>query len=641
MKAVNRWLALEGAGPDSRRIQILIALGFALVIFSGAAAAVLVARATQAQDLVSHTFEVNALAQTLASTLQDAETGQRGYLLTNNESFLQPFTSALERLRPTFHQLQKLTDDNGEQQERLSRLLPLIDAKIDELGRTITLSRSGHADQAAEIVKAAHGKELMDQIRTIVGEFAQSEQTLLTEREVAAGSWRRYLLAMIVASLLTALGLAWLVLNSTRHYVRQVTDRTAALESEMRQRAAAENTLRQVHKMDSLGQLTGGIAHDFNNILTVIMGNLDNALRKLKGSRSRLSATLVAPLETALKGTRNAAQLTHRLLAFARQQPLAPIPLDLNALISGMSDMLRRAVGETVTIETVLAGGLWRTLADANQVENALLNLVVNARNSRPAGGQITIETGNAHLDDSYTARFGDVVSGQYVLLSVTDTGMGIPPEILEKVFDPFFTTKPAGQGSGLGLAMVHGFVKQSHGHISIYSEVHQGTTVKIYLPRLLGIHQPRAVPAPVEVAVASVPRAKADETILIVEDNEDVAGYAASALKELGYRVFLATHAEEAMHIFAQEARIDLLFTDVVLPGMNGRQLAQKATENQSDLVVLFTTGYTRNAIVHQGRLDTDVRLITKPYTQEELARTIRAILDQRPTSPCPLTQP
>jgi signal transduction histidine kinase/CheY-like chemotaxis protein len=633
LEAVRRWLALEGSDPYSHRIQVLLALGFGLVILSGATATALVLWTAQVQGLVSHTFEVRAEARRLVSALQDAETGQRGYLLTNQESFLGPFTSALGTLRPTFDELRRLTVDNWQQQERLARVLPLIDAKIDELERTITLSRSGHLDQAIEIVKTARGRDLMEEIRSIFTDFTESERTLLTEREETAASLRNYLLTIIIASLFAILALAWLVLNSTRHQVSQLNDRTKALVSEARRRESAESTLRQAHKMDSLGQLTGGIAHDFNNLLTVIMGNLDTALRRLKGSSSKLSTAVVTPLETALQGTRNAAKLTHRLLAFARQQPLEPVSLDLNALISGVSDMLLRAVGETITIETVLAGGLWPTLADPNQVENALVNLVLNARDSMPAGGKITIETANAYLDDAYAMRFGDLTSGQYVLLSVTDMGTGMAPEILDKVFEPFFTTKVTGEGSGLGLAMVHGFVKQSGGHVRIYSEVGEGTTVKIYLPRLLAAQEPRAVPVPLEIAVARVPRARPDETILIVEDNVDVSEYAASALKELGYRVLMASDGDQAMRMLADETRIDLLFTDVVLPGMNGRQLARKAAERRADLVVLFTTGYTRNAIVHQGRLDADVRLVNKPYTQQELARKIRALLDQRPT--------
>ncbi|HEY2135276.1 MAG TPA: ATP-binding protein, partial [Xanthobacteraceae bacterium] len=280
-----------------------------------------------------------------------------------------------------------------------------------------------------------------------------------------------------------------------------------------------------------------------------------------------------------------------------------------------------------------LAGGLWPTLVDANQLENVLVNLVVNARDAMPEGGRVTIETANIYLDQAYAARFGDVAAGQYVLLSVSDTGTGIDPELLVRVFEPFFTTKQGGEGSGLGLAMVHGFVKQSGGHVRLYSEVGHGTTVKLYLPRLATAAAALAAPAAVAQQPAAVERANPPETVLLVEDNESVREYARSALEELGYRVIEARDAEEALRLAERAARIDLLFTDVVLgPGLNGRALADKIVAARTGLPVLFTTGYTRNAIVHHGRLDAGVHLLDKPYTQHDLARKIRELLDRDP---------
>ena len=294
-----------------------------------------------------------------------------------------------------------------------------------------------------------------------------------------------------------------------------------------------------------------------------------------------------------------------------------------------MSELLRRTFGETINVETVLAGGLWPTFADANQLENALLNLSVNARDAMPNGGHLTIETANAYLDDAYARRFGDIAAGQYVLLSVTDTGTGIPTDVLEHIFEPFFTTKTAGEGSGLGLAMVHGFVKQSGGHIRVYSEVGQGTTVKVYLPRHTQSGEMAAVPAEMPTKPDGPLRARSTETVLVVEDNDGVREYATSALAELGYRVLEAPDAAAALKIFDTSHHVDLLFTDVVLPGgVSGRVLADRVRDKRPDLPVLFTTGYTQNAIVHHGRLDPNVHLLTKPYTQQELARKVRELL-------------
>ncbi len=410
----------------------------------------------------------------------------------------------------------------------------------------------------------------------------------------------------------------------------QVAERTRDLVAEMRQREEAEATLRQTHKMEAIGQLTGGIAHDFNNMLTIVIGNLDTIKRRLS-SAGELGDRLTGPVESALKGARNAAKLTHRLLAFARQQPLAPSSVDLRILVAGMADMLARTVGEKIRIETVAGAGLWSVLADENQLESALLNLVVNARDAMPDGGLITIETSNAYLDEAYVSKVADIKPGQYAMLCVSDTGHGIPADKMSRIFEPFFTTKETGKGTGLGLAMVHGFVKQSDGHIRIYSEVGQGTAVKIYLPRMkagLASARPEVEDLRERFAVTAV----AGEAILLVEDDDGVRGYAASVLEDLGYVVRVASGSDEALVIARSRERIDLMFTDVVLGGkLNGRQLADEIATIRPDLPVLFTTGYTRNAIVHHGRLDEGVELLTKPYASTELAEKIRRMLDHR----------
>ncbi|WP_291842124.1 ATP-binding protein [Bradyrhizobium sp.] len=411
----------------------------------------------------------------------------------------------------------------------------------------------------------------------------------------------------------------------------EVAQRTAELTAETRQRQETENTLRQVQKMESIGQLTGGIAHDFNNMLTIVMGNLDTLQRRIKSIDN--STALSKPIEAALQGARNAAKLTHRLLAFSRQQTLEPVSLNLNAVVAGLSDLLARTVGEATKLEVVAGVGLWSTFADLNQIENTLVNLAVNARDAMEEGGKLTIETANTYLDEAYVTRFGDLKAGQYVMLSVSDTGTGIAPDMLERVFEPFYTTKEPGKGTGLGLAMVYGFVKQSQGHVRIYSEPGLGTAVKIYLPRHI---EPAVSAHPQGAAVPDDSPARPaipGETILLVEDDPGVREYAVGVLEDLGYRVRAAASGAEGLAIAREPGRIDLLFTDVVLGGgMSGRQLAEQVSELRPTLPVLFTTGYTRNAVVHHGRLDSGVNLLNKPYTQRDLAHKVRALLDAGP---------
>ena len=408
-----------------------------------------------------------------------------------------------------------------------------------------------------------------------------------------------------------------------------VAQRTAELVAEIQLRNETEATLRQTQKMETVGQLAGGIAHDFNNMLTIVLGNLDTVQRRLQLMEN--AANLHRPLEGAMQGARNAAKLTHRLLAFSRQQALEPASLSLNTLVSGVSDMLSRSVGEGIQIETVSGAGLWPVFADPHQLENCLVNLAVNARDAMSGHGKLTVETSNAFLDESYVRLFGDLKPGQYVLLSVSDTGTGLSPETLARVFEPFFTTKEAGKGTGLGLAMVHGFVKQSGGHIRIYSEMDKGTSVRIYLPRDIR-ERPAAGHGPGgPVQSLAIVTATPGETVLVVEDDVGVRDYAIGALEDLGYQVLAAESAETAIAILAGPARVDLLFTDVVLGGaMDGRQLAGRASQLRPDLPVIFTTGYTRNAIVHHGRLDAGVHLLNKPYTRLELAEKLRAVLSR-----------
>jgi PAS domain S-box-containing protein len=381
-----------------------------------------------------------------------------------------------------------------------------------------------------------------------------------------------------------------------------------------------EEALRQAQKMEAVGQLTGGVAHDFNNLLTVMSGNIETLKRRLPAD-SRLHRLV----DAALRGAERAATLTHRLLAFSRRQPLDPKPVEPNRLVAGMSDLLRRTLGEAIAIETVVGAGTWRIRCDPNQLESAILNLAVNARDAMPDGGKLTIETANAYIDAAYAAAQGDMTPGQYLVISVTDTGTGMTREVADKAFEPFFTTKEVGQGTGLGLSQAYGFVKQSGGHIKIYSEPREGTTIRLYLPRLV------ASPDDAEAAAAEpeVQRGGRHETILVVEDDDDVRQYSVELLRELGYDVLEAADGPGALAAIARAPDVMLLFTDVALPGgMNGRQLAETARRRRRDLKVLFTTGYARNAIAHHGTLDPGVDLIAKPFTYAGLAAKIRQVL-------------
>jgi signal transduction histidine kinase/ActR/RegA family two-component response regulator len=385
-----------------------------------------------------------------------------------------------------------------------------------------------------------------------------------------------------------------------------------------------EEQLRQAQRLEAVGQLIGGVAHDFNNLLTVIIGNAGLLVDELDGDPDRRELA-----ETTLTAARRAADLTGRLLAFARRQPLAPRATDVGELVDGMDQLLRRTLGEHVEIELSHAPGVWPALVDAAQLEGAILNLAINGRDAMPLGGRLTITLANRSLDRTAVEGQLDVVPGPYVMIDVADTGTGIAPADLQHVFDPFFTTKEVGRGTGLGLSMVFGFVKQSGGHVTIESELGRGTRVRMYLPR----------GGEVVGTVLDVP-ATADtggtETVLLVEDDELVRQYARDQLVSLGYRVFTASNGVEALDVIRGRADIDLLFTDIVMPGgMNGRALADAVREIRPDLPVLFTSGYSQDAIVHEGRLDPGVLLLSKPYPRADLARSIRQAMVPRAAAP------
>ncbi len=409
-----------------------------------------------------------------------------------------------------------------------------------------------------------------------------------------------------------------------RHYQEHleelVRERTRALEESEAERRKTEAQLRQSQKMEAVGKLTGGVAHDFNNLLQVIAGNLQLLQRDVAGNERAL-----ARVQTATRAVERGAKLASQLLSFARRQPLQPLVVNLSRLVRGMDDMLRRTLGEEVELETVAAGGLWNTAIDPNQLENVIINLAVNARDAMNNAGKLTIEVGNTVLDERYCRQHPEVLPGHYVLLAVSDTGGGMSPEVLERAFEPFFTTKAEGRGTGLGLSMVYGFVKQSGGHIKIYSELGHGTTIKLYMPRALEAEAS-------EAQVLTGPIEGGTETILVVEDDAEVRATVVEMVGELGYRVLKAVDAQSALIILQSGVPVDLLFTDVVMPGtVRSPDLARQARVLHPDIEVLFTSGYTENAIVHGGRLDAGVQLLSKPYSREDLARKLRQLINHR----------
>jgi PAS domain S-box-containing protein len=408
----------------------------------------------------------------------------------------------------------------------------------------------------------------------------------------------------------------------------------AKITRDVTERKKAQDELKRVQeqliasqKLEAVGQLSGGIAHDFNNLMMIVLGNIETAERNSRHFAG--SVNLQRALASAKRGAQRASALTSRLLAFSRRQALDPKPINVNNFVNGLQDFLQRTLGDAIEVQTVGSAGLWNIEADTNHLESAIVNLAINARDAMPDGGKLTVEANNVSADEEYCRTNPELAPGQYVIICVTDTGSGMTREVLDHVFEPFFTTKEPGHGTGLGLSQVYGFVKQSGGHVKIYSEVGQGTSIRMYFPRHYGDARSSA-----DEAEEVLPGGEKVETILVVEDDGDLREYVTQTLRELNYRVLSASSAQAALTLLLQEEpKVDLLLTDVVMPGINGRELGRRAQQIRPTIKILYMTGYSRNAVVHQGRLEEGVDLLEKPISQAKLALRIREMLDRSAT--------
>lgn len=602
---------------------IPLVLGILLLAATAVSAIWLSSRQENAVELVRHTMRVQSILGRIQLLVTSAESGQRGYILTGHPEYLAPYQDAVSRLPAEMEALTRETADNATEQALIARLRPLLHTRLEILSATVALTSMKKTPEAVELVRTGRGIERMRQIGSIIAEMNREEDRLLAERITIADRITTSVQTVLVLSAVMIFLFGVFVVPDGLRRIRQIELTNRLLQSEIAERSAAQTQVRQLQKMEAVGQLTGGIAHDFNNMLAIIIGSLDLAKRRLTGEEH---PKLAAAVDNAMSGAQRAATLTARLLAFSRRQPLEPKVVDANKLVGSMSELLLRTIGETIHVETVLSGGLWTVNADPAQIENALLNLAVNARDAMPDGGRLTIETSNTELDDRYARDHDEVTAGQYVMISVTDTGTGMTHEVMERAFEPFFTTKPVGQGTGLGLSQVFGFAKQSHGHIKIYSEIGAGTTIKIYLPRHVGTD---AGQLPERAENAKLPLGQVSEIILVVEDEANVRRMSVDALRDLGYTVIHAEDGQHALAMLDSHPSIALLFTDVIMPGMTGRELVDKARAQRPELRVLYTTGYTRNAIVHSGVVDHDVHFLSKPFTVAALARKVREVLN------------
>jgi signal transduction histidine kinase/ActR/RegA family two-component response regulator len=625
---------LNATDPNPRKVagraRLPLLFG-AMVAVIAAVIALLSLLQKDREDWVRHTLQVETSLSELSNSVYRVEALERGYLITGGANYIQFYERERVIVPAQMAEVGALTADNADERTEVAALRTAIQRKLAELDGAVALRKAGASDAALATVKEGPSWDRQIDVARIMDQMRSNEDRLLSKRTGEAEWLNLALLSAVAVAGVLMMGFAGLWVEQARKAgreleaaYRELSTANAELVSQMASRAAAENQVRQMQKMEAVGQLTGGIAHDFNNMLAVIIGNLNMIQRRLAKGGSQADASKISSfVDSALEGANRAAALTARLLAFSRQQPLSPETIDPNRLVAGMSDMLGRTLGETVAVETVLGAGVWRIQADPTQLESALVNLAVNGRDAMPGGGRLTIETANAYLDSDYAAAEG-AKPGQYVMIAVTDTGCGMTREVIDRALEPFFTTKAVGKGTGLGLSQVYGFVRQSGGHLKIYSEVGQGTTVKIYLPRMFAPEATAEPPKPVAPAAASDDRRK----VLLVEDDDRVRAFTEEALRDLGYDVVSVEGAAEAVARAAQDPDIALLLTDVVMPDTNGRELADQVLKIRPGLPVIYMTGFTRNAVVHNGMLDPGVNFMAKPFSIDQLAAKVREAL-------------
>ncbi|MBS0252824.1 MAG: CHASE3 domain-containing protein [Proteobacteria bacterium] len=585
--------------PEISAGLLIVIVGFAYLLDS---------KLREQNEWVRHTVELQSALNDYEAAIFAAESGQRGFILSHDESYLGAYNDALSDLPKIHDRLAKLLADNPAQLNNLKVLSDESQARVGYLAQTIAARKSGDEEGVKKAFERKRGQKVMVTIRATLRQMAGTEKALLIARQTHAARLADALRAVIIFGILT-------LVTALTYWIVSARRQDLALRRLIAESEASAAQVRQMQKMEAIGQLTGGIAHDFNNMLAVIMSGINLALRRI----AKGQAGSEQYLQGALDGAQRAATLVKRLLAFSKQHPLAPGVIDVNKFVSGMSELIARALGEDIKTETTLGAGLWKVNTDPSQLESAILNLCVNARDAMPNGGRLTVETANCFLDDRYAREHPDVPAGQYVLVAVSDTGAGMPKDVMAKAFDPFFTTKGTGKGTGLGLSQVYGFVKQSGGHLKIYSEIGEGTTVKIYLPRYFGSKEESA-------------RTREDAReypgtglILLVEDEDAVRSFTSANLRDLGYDVVEARNANEALEELRNGRVFDLLLTDIVMPDVNGRKLADEAVAMRKDQKVLFMTGFTKNAIVHNGVVDPGVHLLTKPFTLEELSLAVQ----------------
>jgi signal transduction histidine kinase/CheY-like chemotaxis protein len=606
-----------------RRLTHPVTIAFALLLVVGLALSALINAQRKEHADVQRAMDVREAIMALRLSIDESQNSIRGYILTGGEDFLESYNAAKDLLPLQVSNLRTLTADNPRHQATLEHVGPRVEELIRIFAARVETMRTQGREAILSMGRA--GKVVTDELAGFLETMAEEESRLLLERQAAAERSAMFIQVLVVISLLAAITFGLLNAIEGSRQRKAIKEAHEKLLGEVAERGKIEEQLRQSQKMEAVGQLTGGVAHDFNNMLAVVIGALDIARKRLSQGNTNIEKLI----ENAMDGAKRGALLTQRLLAFSRQQALEPKLLDVNRLVATLSDLLRRTLGEDIIIEVVQGAGLWRVLADGPQLENALLNLAVNGRDAMPQGGRLTIETTNITLDEHYATAQG-IAPGPYVMICVSDTGGGMTPEIMARAFDPFFTTKDVGQGTGLGLSQVFGFVKQSGGHVKIYSEPKHGTTVKIYLRR----HEsddpsmPAANAPPPEKDVSEGHR---PAVVLAVEDEDTVRLLTVASLEELGYTVLAAANGKDALDILEQHSEITLLLTDVVMPEMTGRQLAEEAVRRRPGLKVLFTTGYTRNAIVHNGTLDAGVQLLSKPFTLQQLSQAMHRVMGSR----------